>query len=343
MNIYITLDYELFLGTNSGTVENCLIRPMKDFLAILDRYQVKCAIFVDSAFLLRLQELSHNNIVLKDEYEKIVTHILSLHTTGHDIQLHFHPQWLYSTWENGKWCMDTEHFKLSDMDEDFAFKTFANARLLLESIIGKRIIAFRAGGFSLTSFGKYIELFNKNGIKIDSSVCRGASFQSKHQCYDYRNIPAKTIYRFSTDITSECVLGEFIEMPVTTVRYSKLLHAVLQRIYKKKYHCTKYGDGFGIGNIDNNKSHRGIIEGFFQLVGYHRLVASIDGVSSVFLQNIHSKLQYKGCENMIIIGHPKFFSNVTLQKTKEFIMKNIHKASFLTVSHLIELFKNFSF
>ena len=28
MNIYLTLDYELFMGAQSGSVQNCLIKPM---------------------------------------------------------------------------------------------------------------------------------------------------------------------------------------------------------------------------------------------------------------------------------------------------------------------------
>ncbi len=30
MNVYFTLDYELFLGEKTGTPENCLIRPMDE-------------------------------------------------------------------------------------------------------------------------------------------------------------------------------------------------------------------------------------------------------------------------------------------------------------------------
>ena len=32
MNILLTLDYELFLGAKTGSIENCLIRPLEAYL-----------------------------------------------------------------------------------------------------------------------------------------------------------------------------------------------------------------------------------------------------------------------------------------------------------------------
>jgi hypothetical protein len=341
MNIYITLDYELFLGTNSGTIDNCLIRPMDAFLSILDKYQIKCTIFVDAAFLLRLKELSDSDI-LKEEYDKIVNHILLLHTEGHDIQLHFHPQWLYSSWKDGQWLMDRDHFKLSDMDEIFAFESFQKGCLFLESILKKKIIAFRAGGFSLATFNRYIELLENNGIKIDSSVCKGAYFKSKYQSYDYRNMPSKSIYRFSNSLISEDVYGQFIEAPVTTIRYNGLLAALRRKIYREKRQISQYGDGI-VTNNSKSGSYSVIKKIISNLISQrHLITASIDGINSIFLPMIYSNLKNKGCEHMIILGHPKLFSNVTLQNTEEFIKKNISKMSFSTIDHLISQEDNYA-
>jgi hypothetical protein len=333
MNIFITLDYELFLGVNPGTIDNCIIRPMNDFLTLLDKYQIKCTIFVDTAFLLRLKELGSNNIALKNEYERIASHILLLHTKGHDIQLHFHPQWFYSSWENGKWLMDLDHFKLSDMDERHAFEVFYNARLLLQSITGKRFSAFRAGGFSLTAFN-YIDLFKKNNIKIDSSVLGNSHFKSKLQCYDYRSIPAKSIYKFSTDITIEDSSGEFIEIPVTTIKEGLFIYCI-RKIYKK-HHIPIYGDGIMTNTNKKNRSFIDIIQKILKIGRYALVVASIDGINAVFLPLIYAKLKNKDYKNMIVIGHPKFFSKLTFEKTEEFIKKNMSNISFLTISHLLE-------
>jgi len=41
MNILITLDYELFNGEKSGSVNNSLITPMQELLKVLDKYNFK--------------------------------------------------------------------------------------------------------------------------------------------------------------------------------------------------------------------------------------------------------------------------------------------------------------
>lgn len=51
MNVFITIDYELFMGKISGSVEKCLITPMDNFTGMLDNYGIKllfcrCRIFI---------------------------------------------------------------------------------------------------------------------------------------------------------------------------------------------------------------------------------------------------------------------------------------------------------
>ena len=56
MNIYITLDYELFFGPKSGTVNKCIIEPIEKLLKIVDPLNVKIVCFVDSGYLLALEK-----------------------------------------------------------------------------------------------------------------------------------------------------------------------------------------------------------------------------------------------------------------------------------------------
>jgi hypothetical protein len=41
MNIYITLDYELFFGNNVGTLENCMLKPANEIARIANENGVK--------------------------------------------------------------------------------------------------------------------------------------------------------------------------------------------------------------------------------------------------------------------------------------------------------------
>ena len=49
-NILLTFDYELFLGSRSGTVDNCLIIPTSKILEVLKRHGAKAVFFIDTSY-----------------------------------------------------------------------------------------------------------------------------------------------------------------------------------------------------------------------------------------------------------------------------------------------------
>ena len=202
MNIYLTLDYELFLGEKTGTPENCLIRPMNELCKVSDNRNFKYIIFVDASYLLRMKQLKDKYLEVDRQYKLVCDHVQYLSSQGHDIQLHFHPQWLYSTWndETNQWMMDRCHYKLSDLPYEQAKSSLLEAKTLLDSIVGYKTIAFRAGGFCLDSFHEFKELFKNLDIKVDSSVARHMFVSSPVHSFDYRKIPDDQIYKFSNSI-----------------------------------------------------------------------------------------------------------------------------------------------
>lgn len=334
MKVLITLDYELFMGQKTGSVENCLLSPMNSFISMLDRYGVKATVFVDAAYLLRLNELKDKYHNLKSDFELISSHLRCLEQDGHDVQLHFHPQWIYSDYDSKQWIMDFEHYKLSDLPESVLIKSFCTAKLLLEEIIGKKVIAFRAGGYSLPTYSGYIDLFKSNGIKIDSSVLRGARVDSKYQKYDYRNIPNDSIYNFSNSLFIEDNKGQFCECSISTVAYQGFAYWVLKRKLSSNYHPTiEYGDGYGIG-ISGSRLNR-LVKRIKMLFQNKIVSASIDGFMSHMLLDIYSiHKKQTSCNGFVIIGHPKNFSNVSIRNVEEFILKVRAEDPFLTISSI---------
>ena len=100
MNVFITIDYELFMGKISGSVEKCLITPMDNFTGMLDNYGIKTTVFVDAAYLLRMKQLRNENENLRRDFELVSSHIKQMILQGHDIQMHFHRHWLYSEYND---------------------------------------------------------------------------------------------------------------------------------------------------------------------------------------------------------------------------------------------------
>lgn len=307
MNILITLDYELYLGRETGTPDNCLIRPMDKLSEILSAHQAKFVVFVDAAYLLRLHQLQKDYAQLKTDFEKVSTHIQLLEKEGHDIQLHFHPQWLYSNWEEGenRWKMDYQHYKLSDMDPTFARHSFSEAKNLLDSLLATPTRVFRAGGYCLDDFAGFTVLFEDNGIIADSSVSRGNFRISGSHHFDYRRVPKSNIYRFSSSIKEEDSNGRFTEYSISNFKLPYLISKVSLRSLKKKYDplTYHYGDGVSIGNsvFKDNITKKGIIKRLFSMVNF---TASLDRNSSSLLEKHYAHCK-KNCQDMVVVGHPK--------------------------------------
>ena len=323
MKAYITLDYELFMGTKVGTINNCLIKPMNALTKMLDKYNIKCNIFVDAAYLLRLYQLKENKQI-EEQFQLVTQHIQNLSKQGHAILFHFHPQWLYSKYEDG-WIMDFEHYKISDMPLEDIKIFIPQAIELLQSYSCNKLKAFRAGGYSFPNEACFGEILRKYEIDIDSSVLKGARVQSKYQSYDYANVPTKSPYRFDKDLSIIDNDGYFTEYPISTIKMLGFKYFFLKQSLTRRYNALfghdKYGDGKGIG-IAGNKSYR-LIYKVKRLITPSVISATIDGSFSLCLDYVYKKHCTAVNDNaFIIIGHPKNLSEKSISIFERFVMNH---------------------
>lgn len=331
MNIFLTLDYELFLGQNAGTVNNSLIVPIRYFNEVLDRYGIHSTVFVDAAYLLALERLMQRHDELKRDFYEVSQNILLLSNSLHDVQMHFHPQWLFSDYKFGRWKLDYSHYKLSDMPKQYLNETFAEAKKLLESIIGHNVVAFRAGGYSLTTLNDYSSFLISNGISVDSSVLRRCRMSSYLQSYDYTNVPEKSVYHFSKSVTEEDILGKLTELSISTVPMNNMLYILESLCMRRKYKsCGIWGDGVGVGygNIQNNFYQK--LKKFFKIST--SVPATLDGFAVDMLPSIYKRFaSYVVDDNFVAIGHPKTMSKMSL-KSLDFFLKSVSATcNFLTI------------
>ena len=117
MNIYITLDYELYFGEKHGTVYKCIIFPTNELIKIAEKYNVRFTFFIDAGFLLKLDEFRSKYPTLEEDYKAVTEQIKYLSETGHDIQLHIHPHWEDSYYNGLNWIFDLKRYKLVDFNE----------------------------------------------------------------------------------------------------------------------------------------------------------------------------------------------------------------------------------
>ena len=243
-NLILTFDYELFLN-ESGTIENCILKPVNQLRSILKKGNIKAVFFIDVLFLIRLEEEK-----LHDQYAQVKNNIQELIKDGHDIELHLHPHWIDAKYDvkKGIWNLkDNKNYRVHKVSKNLRIKLFSDAYHLLDKI-GKevkwdfKITSFRAGGLCLQPFKDFEPLFKQFDILIDSSVAPEMVTETETHYYNYNNAPQNGVYKFSSDPLIEKSNGEFIEFPIPHFK-KNLLDKFIGKLKKENQSNVIFGDG----------------------------------------------------------------------------------------------------
>jgi hypothetical protein len=133
-NAIITFDYEVFLGRQTGTIENCVIKPTKLILDILVANKAKAIFFVDATWLLFLKDNLYSG------FQLVTSQLQEIISSGSSVELHLHPQWLQAYTTGGEIIFKTfENYKLHSLSREKIIDLFQKSIDLLESITSKEI------------------------------------------------------------------------------------------------------------------------------------------------------------------------------------------------------------
>lgn len=328
MKVYITLDYELFLNDITGDVDSCLITPTRELLKVLDKYNVKATFFVDMAYVYRLNELRHSYPKLQEDYNKVVSSVVELAGNGQKIGLHLHPQWFFSIYNSGEWLIDFKHYKLSDMPDEEACARFVECHKMLEEIIGRRVDSFRAGGFSIQTFKPFSNVLKKCGITKDSSVLYKGKLLSELHYYDYSSLQSSEAYQFEDDITKPEENGSIKEYPISTTKMSFLSYCMRRYRFHRDSNNVNWGNG---GDLPATRK-AGFIHSFFKKLRPNVDVgASIDYQSFFNLDFVYKKYKKTERKMLVVLGHPKNLSPLSLRSLDTFIQQTNNTEAFETI------------
>lgn len=316
MNIYITLDYELFFGPESGTPDKCILEPTKALEELTAPFGVTFTIFADAGYLMALRRQMDDYPQLKEDLDKIAAQLAVLTQKGHAIGLHVHPHWEDSFYDGSRWVLDTTRYKLADFTQQEVMRIVSTYNDILKELAQVAPTAYRAGGWSAQPFEPIGKALEANGIHTDSSVYPGGWYVSEQQSFDFRKAPAhKTFYNFSRDVALEDPMGKFEEYPISAYRVPPTFFWRLAwtKIMKGKMH-RPFGNGQAI-----SLSREGVLA---KMTKPSTSVVSIDGYKTSFLHKAFK--QYLEMEpdnngNFVIIGHPKAFTLYSLKKLEEFL------------------------
>lgn len=323
MKSFLTLDYELFFGSKTGTPQKCLFEPTEALLQILRRYDITATFFVDVAYLDRASKYSGCQRDVGD----IIKHLEYLQSDGHELQLHIHPHWYYSEYDAGKWTIDVSKYKLSDLPSEEASEVVRACSSKFSDIVGSKPLAYRAGGWCIDGFDSFAGALYDCGVRVDSTIYTNGRNISETQGYDFRGAPDAPAWRFSDNPLEKDPEGAFFELPITSMRLSNHFYwrQVLKRLIGKS-NDTSYGDG------------RPTSMSIWQLAKYLTVgsysVASIDGIKAGCLDDAFDRQQRKfGSEGyFVILGHPKALTPISLDKVDDFLARRGSELQFTTIT-----------
>lgn len=325
-HLLLTFDYELFLGENSGTPENCLLKPTEKLLNTFRDIPVRMIFFVDTTYLIQLKKQAKTNEKCNEDYNKIKVQIQKLIKLNHYIFPHIHPHWLDAIYNEEKniWNLsNTEKYRFQNLEKKEQNLLFSQSINILEEIIypiksDYKINSYRAGGWCIQPFDDFKEQFTKHNIKYDFSVtCGGFSFTDVHY-YDFRKYPSKEAYKFENDVVIKKNDGSFIEFPISRIK-TDLTPRRIEKLFKLsiyKYFLKPYGDGTGANAKETPPSEKISPE-------YDYQVASLESFRLPLMYAYKNLVS----ENTLLhfISHPKLLTFENLKFARYFFKKLFKK------------------
>ena len=296
-----SFDYELFFGEQSGTVQKTLIEPTDILLDCLDAVHAKGNFFVDYLMFESLEAINEKRA--QDDLLLLKNQIRDIVKRGHRIELHLHPHWKDAKYNSdGTWdYSDFSHYSLSSFDEETIVSMFREGAdylnaLAREEIPDYTICAFRAGGWAVQPFDKIRKGFLAAGIKIDSSVAVGMYGSNQYSYFDFTSAPQSESWSFENDVCKEHDGGQFIEIPITTVKrtfFNKVADLLMRKTTSK---LTKITDGtHNRSDIATTKKQKISNNSMMTFSGHSPLTVVLN------LLSIKSSL-------CVLIDHPKDFT-----------------------------------
>jgi hypothetical protein len=321
-NILLTFDYELFLGPQSGTAQNCLIQPTKKLLEILAKQNIKAIFFVDILYLMKLNEVMQNHPQAFKDFDEVKNQIASIASHGHYVYLHIHPHWLDAIYipELNQWDLsNNKRFALSDLDPKEGFLLLEKGYNLLHEVISivpnaHKIEGYRAGGLFIQPFSLFYDFLKKHQMPYEFSVYPYFTSKSKGSSVDFSNIPKERIYKFENDCCIEQKKGYFTEYTISEIAIAgmhRIINSVQFRLNKKLLKDNPWGDGKGALHVISNNNKK---------IGISGIVRETAAVELMNLWKNKIYMNYLTQHHFLhFLSHPKLISPLNLVALDKFM------------------------
>jgi hypothetical protein len=246
----LTFDYELYFGNNFLSEDEVLFQPTINILDLASKLNIKLVFFIDVGSLFIYEKFRQSGYV-----EKFIQQIKRIKESGHDIQMHFHPHWRDSIYDDKSdtWIHNYSNWSFSDLIHNFGID---EANIIFDlyqkkfiEVVGCKPIAFRAGGYSIQPNEKdLINALKKHNYKYDSSVFPFHQYVSDAQNFNHMSSPTLNYWKISSNSFMETGNSKLIEIPRFSLKknseiiYKYAFYKLRNKFYPKKNY-KKRGHG----------------------------------------------------------------------------------------------------
>lgn len=322
IRLFLTFDHELPLGGMNVSYERALFHPTQKVMDVADKMGVKVTLFSDILCAYRYKEWEAENF-----YSQYKTQLQYALENGHDVQLHIHPHWLTTKYENGTFVPSND-FALADFKNNTDFGGIPGiVKLSIDELneICKLVnenykcIAYRAGGYNIYPETKLI--FNslyQNGIRYDSSLAKGYYFKSNVSEIDFKKLPHEQNWFVNSENYHLKSTEGILEVPIATI--PKTPFEVPTRFKLKKYAHRAVENRGKVIHVENKVDMKSKIKMLFtaRMLSFDNHTLSLDYLLRIFRYNIK---KYKKADEIMlsIISHPKSMSDYSFELMEKFI------------------------
>lgn len=321
--LIFTTDYEIF-GNGTGSVQKCMIGPTERMASILEKHGATLTLFVDVCEYWAFEAEYVNGKLKEDWAGMIKAQLQDLAKRGHDVQLHFHPQWLDYSFDGSQWVLNYDLWRIGKLkyeDSEFSERglkqLFAKGKQTLEVIISPvnkdyRCHIFRAGAWSMQPEQDVLRAMQVNGFDIDSTVASGLAFQDDYTFYDFRNSPTTAVWKIENSLTIETKAGSITEVPIFTTEMSLANKLKFLSLKKKKGIAMKPEGCEGTSLATAGKSK---VEKLKEVLGEKKKMFTFGDATSAEEMIFYTKRGIKKAKELktavpvVAISHPKTFAN----------------------------------
>lgn len=325
MNLILTFDYELF-GDGTGDVFTHIIEPTNTILGLCQKQGIKTTIFFEVLEHLKLKEEWESGNTMgytKNPVNAIEEQIQQAAMAGHDIQLHIHPQWHNAKYENGKWQLNINNWRLGDFkgESNYGIKELiSDCKTALEELIWPvkhdyKCIGLRAGGYNIMPSSEVYSAMHALGMKYDSSVYPGGYETGNLSKYDYNNVPTELDHWWADANDIRKVSGkekEILEIPIFALpvaRWKRILTlSKIKSLLLRKNNAIS-------SNAKEKIGKKGILEKiqfmFQKEASTWDVCMFSNSLHKKFFRHIEKLLASKR-KSYVLIGHPKSLQNKKL-------------------------------